>query len=85
MTDRKWRVFRTDGPPPDPDVTALLDSKAGVWPRVGADLWVCPGGTTFLKWAEMPPEWGPYVECPDYRVVAEEDEQAEAEVLSRER
>jgi hypothetical protein len=33
----------------------------------------------------MPDEWGPYVECPDYRVVVEEDEQAKAAVLNRER
>jgi hypothetical protein len=74
--ERKWRVFHADGPPPDPDVTALLDNNAGIWRRIEADLWCCPGGTTFLKWVEMSPAYGPYVECPDYRVVIEEDEQA---------
>ncbi len=74
--ERRWRVFRTDGPPPDPDVTALLDNKGGIWPRIGDDLWSCPAGSTFLAWAEMSPVWGPYVECPDYRAVVEKDEQA---------
>lgn len=64
-----------DGPAPDPDVLALC-GKSGVWERLGPDLWLCPGGTSQLTWAEMPPEWGRYVECPSWRAVVE---QADAE------
>lgn len=77
MPDHRWRIFHADGTPPPADVTALL-GRSGVWPRAGDDLWVCPGGTTYLAWADMPPEWGPWVECPDYRVMVDADEQAKA-------
>jgi hypothetical protein len=75
MSDRIWRVFHVDGPAPDPDVLALR-GKSGVWERLGPDLWLCPGGTSQLTWAEMPPEWGRYIECPSWRAVVAQDEQA---------
>ena len=74
MSNHRWRIYHADGEPPPPDVTALL-GNSGIWPRVGPNRWRCPGGTE-LEWPEMPPEWGPWVECPDYRSVVEADEQA---------
>ena len=72
MSAHRWRVFHADGPPPPPDVLSLRGSS-GVWDRVGDDLWRCPGGTTFLAWADMPWEWGRYVECPSWQAVVDVD------------
>lgn len=75
MSDRTWRVFHADGPAPDPDVTAVL-GRSGIWSRIGPDLWLCPGGVVEHTWAEMSPEWGPYVECPNYQQAVENWEHA---------